>query len=376
MSSSSDSSDSESDCEKTTISRLGECEVCGSKQAIYTCPKCEVKTCCLDCVRIHKKELECNGIRDRTKFIRMKDFNDTDLLSDYRLLEECARFVYAVKRDEKKKYTRIDRDLPLHLYKLKMAARKRGTVLQFLAANFTRHSINTTKLHFKKNVIYWRVEWIFPNVDTKPLKFSDDQSPEQTKLSELLDKYLNPDAMPFEGSKDLIFYKSAGFSGVKILLKAEKVKGSNKKFFELDPTESLAENLSGKCIIEFPIIFVVLKDHAYNFEIISPGDEFEFKRNENTEVDKPNTKEIGKLDTSNVTNGDTNVEKSKNHTEDGNYRKRPRTLLTEQIAIEKNKEIEREIKAAKKKRPKNLLFTTGYSSEESISSGSEDENDK
>lgn len=106
------------------------------------------------------------------------------------------------------------------------------------------------------------------------------------------------------------------------------------------------------------------------------GDEFESKRNENIEVDKPNTKEIGKLDTSKVANCDTNVEKSKNHTEDGNYRKRPRTLLTEQIAIEKNKEIEREIKAAKKKRPKNLLFTTGYSSEESISSGSEDENDK
>lgn len=52
---------------------------------------------------------------------------------------------------------------------------------------------------------------------------------------------------------------------------AEKVKSSAKKFFELDPAESLAENLSGKCIVEFPIIFVVLKDHAYNFEIISLG---------------------------------------------------------------------------------------------------------
>lgn len=54
---------------------------------------------------------------------------------------------------------------------------------------------------------------------------------------------------------------------------AEKVKGSARKFFELDPTESLAENLSGKCIIEFPIIFIVLKDHAYNFEIITPGNQ-------------------------------------------------------------------------------------------------------
>lgn len=49
------------------------------------------------------------------------------------------------------------------------------------------------------------------------------------------------------------------------------MKGSARKFFELDPTESLAENLSGKCIVEFPIVFVVLKDHAYNFEIITPG---------------------------------------------------------------------------------------------------------
>lgn len=49
------------------------------------------------------------------------------------------------------------------------------------------------------------------------------------------------------------------------------MKGSAKKFFELDPTDSLAENLSGKCIVEFPIIFVVLKDHAYNFEIVTPG---------------------------------------------------------------------------------------------------------
>lgn len=93
--------------------RLGECEVCGANEAKYTCPKCEVKTCCLACVRIHKKELECDGIRDRTKFIRMKNFTDRDLLSDYRMLEECARFVYAVKHDEKKKFTRIDKDLPV-----------------------------------------------------------------------------------------------------------------------------------------------------------------------------------------------------------------------------------------------------------------------
>lgn len=87
--------------------------MCGATEAKYTCPRCEVKTCSLKCVVIHKKELECDGIRDRTKFVRKKDFSDTDLLSDYRLLEECARFVYGVKRDEKKRFTRIDKDLPI-----------------------------------------------------------------------------------------------------------------------------------------------------------------------------------------------------------------------------------------------------------------------
>lgn len=64
------------------------------------------------------------------------------------------------------------------------------------------------------------------------------------------------------------------FIEYEIYFAAEKVKGSAKKFFELDPTESLAENLSGKCVVEFPIIFVVLKDHAYNFEIVAPGTHF------------------------------------------------------------------------------------------------------
>lgn len=60
-----------------------------------------------------------------------------------------------------------------------------------------------------------------------------------------------------------------------------------------------------------------------------------------------------------------------------NFRQRKRPLLTEKIAEQKKKEIELEIKEQKKKKPKNLLFTTGYSSEESILSDSDDnEGDK
>lgn len=100
-----------------------------------------------------------------------------------------------------------------------MAARSRGIVLQYLAQNFTRHATNTTRYNYKTNLIEWRVEWVFPNVDSEPLKFVDAKCSEQMKLSQLLDKYLNPEAMPFEGSKALTYYKSVGFNGVKVLLK-------------------------------------------------------------------------------------------------------------------------------------------------------------
>lgn len=110
-----------------------------------------------------------------------------------------------------------------HLFKLKMAAQKRGIVIQFLAKNFSRHSTNTTRYNYKTNIIHWRIEWILPNVEGKPFKFVDEKCPENKKLSSLLDKYLNPDAIPFEGSKALAFYKAAGYRGVKVLLKGNRI---------------------------------------------------------------------------------------------------------------------------------------------------------
>lgn len=77
-----------------------------------------------------------------------------------------------------------------------------------------------------------------------------------------------------------------------------------------------------------------------------------------------------------IVNGSTTNGETATDYRDGNQRKRQKTLLTEKIAEEKKMEIEKEIKEAKKKRPKNLLFTTGYSSEESVSSSDEENENK
>lgn len=70
--------DSSEDVLKT---RLGTCEKCGAQEARYRCPRCEFRSCCLQCVNLHKKEFDCNGIRDKTRFKSLSQFTELDLLS-------------------------------------------------------------------------------------------------------------------------------------------------------------------------------------------------------------------------------------------------------------------------------------------------------
>ncbi|OAD62468.1 Box C/D snoRNA protein 1, partial [Eufriesea mexicana] len=219
--------------------RIENCEVCNASKAKYTCPKCEVRTCCLQCVNIHKKELNCDGIRDRTKFIPLKSFTDLDVLSDYRLLEQVGRTVEQLKRDPFKRCTR-QISLPMHLHKLKTAAFKRKVVLQFMPQHFSKHKNNTTYLNWKSNELYWRIEWIFPQAECT--KWITERVLESTRLSLLLEEILDP-IKSVENKSDieelnlrmclnekLQFYQAAGLSGVKVLLKAEKVVKSDLKY--------------------------------------------------------------------------------------------------------------------------------------------------
>ncbi|XP_047351258.1 box C/D snoRNA protein 1 isoform X2 [Vespa velutina] len=200
----------------TSNVKLEKCEVCSANKAKYTCPKCEVRTCCLICVNIHKKELECDGIRDRIKFKPLSSFTDLDLLNDYRLLEEVGRSVDKFKKNPLKKCTR-NIDLPVHLNRLRTGAYNRKVNFYFMPQHFTKHKKNTTFLKWKTNELFWRIEWLFPQADN-------------------------------------------------IIQVTER-------FHELDITLTLKENLENKTIIEFPTFHVVLKDHVDMYEIIDTDDE-------------------------------------------------------------------------------------------------------
>ncbi|KAF5901436.1 box C/D snoRNA protein 1, partial [Clarias magur] len=83
---------------KRKISMTG-CDVCEAEEAKYRCPSCQKCSCSLPCVKQHKLQSGCSGVRDRTAFIAVSRFSDLDLLSDYRFLEETGRIADGPNRD-------------------------------------------------------------------------------------------------------------------------------------------------------------------------------------------------------------------------------------------------------------------------------------
>lgn len=109
--------------------------------------------------------------------------------------------------------------------------------------------------------------------------------------------------------------------------------------------------------------------------MLFPEDEFDYEKPEQkSEESKPiNNNDNNNLEKPNGSQENNTTTAASFADYQSSQRKRPRQLLTQKIAEEKKLEIEKEIKEEKRKRPKNLLFTTGYSSEENLSDSDSNE---
>ncbi|KAL1743550.1 hypothetical protein HDZ31DRAFT_40682 [Schizophyllum fasciatum] len=69
------------------------CTICHQKTAIYTCPRCSLKSCSLQCSNAHKSASGCSGERDKAKYIPLKEYGYGALMDDYTFLEDIGRHV-------------------------------------------------------------------------------------------------------------------------------------------------------------------------------------------------------------------------------------------------------------------------------------------
>ncbi|XP_043226309.1 box C/D snoRNA protein 1-like [Amphibalanus amphitrite] len=240
------------------------CQQC-SEPAKYTCPGCLWRTCSVKCIKRHKEETQCTGLRDKVKYKPMSQLGDLDILNDYRLLEEIGRQVEVAGRTAPR-CGRHGAPPPLRpaLHRLRRLAKKRGVRLDFLPESFERRRQNTTEVDpGGQQRLLWRVEWRLPLADAV---VTDDKVPETTKLSEALGRHLSVGPATNALKEDpLQFYRAAFETGsVRVFLRLERVQQGD-RYLELPLSRPLAECLRQQLVIEFPVLVVTTEEHAEQY---------------------------------------------------------------------------------------------------------------
>jgi hypothetical protein len=74
------------------------CAICCTP-AVYTCPRCAIKSCSLACSKSHKSSLGCSGERDAAAYVPMNKYSWGTMMNDYTYLEKMSRKVSDWGRD-------------------------------------------------------------------------------------------------------------------------------------------------------------------------------------------------------------------------------------------------------------------------------------
>ncbi|KAM6217082.1 box C/D snoRNA protein 1 [Rhynchocyon petersi] len=239
---------------------MSRCETCGIEEAKYRCPRCMRYSCSLPCVKKHKAEMTCNGVRDKTAFVSIQQFTEMNLLSDYRFLEDVARTADFISRDTFLKRPTGNK----YMHFLKNRARKQGINLKLLPCGFTKRKENSTFFDKKNQQFCWHLKLLFPQSQAV---YVEKRVPDNKTINEILRTYIDPEKSDpvFRQRLKAYIYSPAG---VQILMKVECVQQNLVSYYELDPCKSLLDNLKNKVIMEYPTLHVVLKGSCGDMKIL------------------------------------------------------------------------------------------------------------
>ncbi|XP_034035407.1 box C/D snoRNA protein 1 [Thalassophryne amazonica] len=244
---------------------LSNCSVCGSDEAKYRCPACLTLSCSLLCVKKHKEAKGCSGVRNKTGFVALLQFDEMTLLSDYRFLEDTGRFADSASRDS---LIRVPRTT-FKTTKLTSSARKMNITLRCLPVTFTKNRENSTIFLTKQKQFLWHLKLIFPQSSTE---FSQMRVADSQTLEQILTSYIHPTESDPVIRQKLKMYVHSPFDHVKVFMKDEGRKANSIRYHELDVQQNLRENLSYKTLIEYPVLHVVLRDHWEDYPLKAPGE--------------------------------------------------------------------------------------------------------
>jgi hypothetical protein len=235
----------------------------------------------------------CSGKRKVAEFKDIRDFTDADLVSDYRFLEDAL-----LEKDRAKRWrprfrpgsdaaARADR-APAATKTVDLLTQKaadRGVQLFCMPDGMKRRVANTTFYDRKRDLMQWRVEWLFhgpraPRDEEKkekkkptPVARAEDAKVDETAtIGSALRAHFAPGPGNAARLHELRRFRRAQERtnknenedenetevSIGIFLAAEGRRADDPRFHRLALDATLRENLNGKRVLEFPTLHVAV----------------------------------------------------------------------------------------------------------------------
>jgi hypothetical protein len=240
------------------------CENCLTNEYKYKCPRCLFKSCCLICVKEHKRIKRCSGVKDKFSKEHVKGFKDNDYYRDINFLNKAMN---ATNSANKKIFNLDDKEEDevlkekKHKNLKKLAKKFRNIILECSPSIMQKFKENQSYCDSKLKKFFWTVKFIFLTnnqelsyIFLEPL----DDAVETLDLiyekiiKERLDINLLEVFNKLEKDKIKFLYKDVTRSDTKEIVTIDK-----NNYIILDRDTLLKDILNGKTIFEYPEFYII-----------------------------------------------------------------------------------------------------------------------
>lgn len=150
------------------------CEICCLNEFKYKCPKCNIKTCSLICVKQHKNKNKCSGVKD--KFNKNKELDEIDLYRDMNFINDAfnqtnkfSKTIHNLTEIPNEKLDKFSKDKRRKNFK-KLCRKFRDVNLELCPTIIQKFAENKSFCDSREKKFYWTIKFIFLNVDNKKLE--------------------------------------------------------------------------------------------------------------------------------------------------------------------------------------------------------------
>jgi hypothetical protein len=154
-----------------------------------------------------------------------------------------------------KKARTTDSQLAPKWRRLVRQAQERDTTLLLMPSGMDRHVKNTSYLHIKTNVIYWKLEFELHDLMTPGQRMLT--LPKVSEDAKLTDEYI-------KATQDAV----TEMSELRFLIKRLPCPSNKPVYVELEKELTLQQALRGRTVIEFPTILVVFSRDMHKFPLM------------------------------------------------------------------------------------------------------------